>query len=82
MVVPAVLHQSDDRVRAEWQQEMAHLVRHDMTQKLRDLNMTRLGQMNGLRLDDWGGTYFWPKPIIPAPWWMMGRSVAYKFVKD
>lgn len=44
--------------------------------------MTRLGEMNGLRLDDWGGTYLWPKPAIPAPWWMMARSVAYKFVKD
>jgi len=42
--------------------------------------ITRLGEMNGFRLADWGGTYFYPP--IPAPWWMLARSVAYKFVKD
>lgn len=41
--------------------------------------ISRLGEMNGFRLDDWGGTYFYPP--IPAPWWMLARSVAYKFVK-
>jgi SAM-dependent methyltransferase len=41
--------------------------------------ISRLGEMNGFRLVDWGGTYFYPP--IPAPWWMLARSVAYKFVK-
>jgi len=40
--------------------------------------ITRLGEMNGFRLADWGGTYFYPP--IPAPW-LLARSVAYKFVK-
>ena len=40
--------------------------------------MTRLGEMNGFRLEDWGGTYFYPP--IPAPW-LLARSVVYKFVK-
>ncbi len=40
--------------------------------------ITRLGEMNGFRLQNWGGTYFYPP--IPAPW-MLARSVAYKFVK-
>src|SRR5881396_415831 len=40
--------------------------------------ISRLGEMNGFRLVDWGGTYFYPP--IPAPW-LLARSVAYKFVK-
>jgi SAM-dependent methyltransferase len=40
--------------------------------------ISRLGEMNGFRLDDWGGTYFFPP--IPAPW-LLARSIAYKFVK-
>lgn len=40
--------------------------------------ISRLGEMNGFRLADWGGTYFYPP--IPAPW-LLARSVAYKFVK-
>ena len=40
--------------------------------------ISRLGEMNGFRLDDWGGTYFYPP--IPAPW-LLARSVVYKFVK-
>ncbi|PYP35609.1 MAG: hypothetical protein DMD34_08395 [Gemmatimonadetes bacterium] len=42
--------------------------------------MTRLGEMNGFRLADYAGTYFYPP--IPAPWWLLARSIAYKFVKD
>lgn len=42
--------------------------------------MTRLGEMNGFRRADYAGTYFYPP--IPAPWWLLGRSIAYKFVKD
>jgi len=41
--------------------------------------ISRLGEMNGFRLVDWGGTYFYPP--IPAPW-LLARSVAYKFVRD
>jgi SAM-dependent methyltransferase len=40
--------------------------------------ISRLGEMNGFRLEAWGGTYFYPP--IPAPW-MLARSVAYKFAK-
>lgn len=40
--------------------------------------ISRLGEMNGFRLVDWGGTYF--HPPIPAPW-PFARSVVYKFVK-
>lgn len=40
--------------------------------------ISRLGEMNGFRLDDWGGTYFFAP--IPAPW-LLCRSIAYKFVK-
>ena len=40
--------------------------------------ISRLGEMNGFRLVDWGGTYFYPP--IPAPW-LLARSVAYKFEK-
>src|SRR6267378_2461096 len=42
--------------------------------------MTRLGEMNGFRRADYAGTYIWPP--IRAPWWLLGRSIAYKFVKD
>ncbi|HLQ59675.1 MAG TPA: class I SAM-dependent methyltransferase [Gemmatimonadales bacterium] len=42
--------------------------------------MTRLGEMNGFRRADYAGTYIYPP--IPAPWWPLGRSIAYKFVKD
>ncbi|HUL50223.1 MAG TPA: class I SAM-dependent methyltransferase [Gemmatimonadales bacterium] len=41
--------------------------------------ISRLGEMNGFRLADWGGTYFYPP--IPAPW-LFARSVVYKFVKN
>lgn len=40
--------------------------------------ITRFGEMNGFRLEDWGGTYFLAP--IPAPW-LLARSVVYKFVK-
>jgi SAM-dependent methyltransferase len=41
--------------------------------------MTRLGEMNGFRLDSYSGTYF--HPPIPAPP-LLARSVIYRFVKD
>lgn len=41
--------------------------------------MTRLGEMNGFRIDSYGGTYF--HPPVPAPP-LLARSVIYRFVKD
>jgi SAM-dependent methyltransferase len=40
--------------------------------------MTRLGGMNGFRLDAFGGTYLYPP--IPA-FGLMARSIVYRFVK-
>lgn len=41
--------------------------------------MTRLGQMAGFQLTGHKGTYLYPP--IPAPMWMLARSVAYRFVR-
>ena len=41
--------------------------------------MTRLGAMNGFRLDAFGGTYFYPP--IPA-FGLLARSIVYRFVKN
>ena len=41
--------------------------------------MTRLGEMNGFRIDAYGGTYL--HPPVPAPP-LLARSVIYRFVKD
>lgn len=40
--------------------------------------MTRLGEMNGFRLDDFGGTYFHPPIPMVA---LLARSIIYRFVK-
>lgn len=42
-------------------------------------NMTKLGEMNGFRLDRTGGTYL--HPPIPMPLPLLARSVIYRFVK-
>jgi SAM-dependent methyltransferase len=42
-------------------------------------NMTKLGEMNGFRLDGTAGTYF--HPPIPMPLPLLARSVIYRFVK-
>lgn len=42
-------------------------------------NMSRLGEMNGFRLDGLGKTYL--HPPIPAPFLLASRSVIYRFVK-
>ena len=40
--------------------------------------MTRLGEMNGFRLDGTAGTYFHPPiPMVP----LLARSIVYRFVK-
>ena len=40
--------------------------------------MTRLGEMNGFRLDGFAGTYLHP----PIPMWaLLARSIVYRFVK-
>lgn len=40
--------------------------------------MTRLGEMNGFRLDAFGGTYLHPPiPMVP----LLARSIIYRFVK-
>src|SRR3989442_1792149 len=36
-------------------------------------------ECGALGIVEWGGTNFYPP--MPAPWWMLARSVAYKFVK-
>ena len=41
--------------------------------------MTRLGEMNGFRIDAYGGTYL--HPPVPAPP-LLARSVIYRFVKE
>lgn len=41
--------------------------------------MTRLGEMNGFRLDGWGGTYL--HPPVPA-FGLLARSIVYRFVKQ
>lgn len=41
--------------------------------------MTKLGEMNGFRIDAYGGTYL--HPPVPAPA-LLARSVIYRFVKD
>jgi SAM-dependent methyltransferase len=41
--------------------------------------MTRLGEMNGFRLDGFRSTYFYPP--IPAPFPLASRSIVYRFVK-
>lgn len=41
--------------------------------------MTRLGNMNGFRLDGHRGTYFYPP--IPPPFPLASRSIVYRFVK-
>lgn len=41
--------------------------------------MTKLGEMNGFRLDDVGGTYFHPPiPMVP----LLARSIVYRFVRS
>lgn len=41
-------------------------------------NMTRLGEMNGFRLDAFAGTYLHP----PIPIWaLLARSIVYRFVR-
>jgi hypothetical protein len=40
--------------------------------------MTRLGEMNGFRLDGFAGTYLHPPiPMVP----LLARSIVYRFVK-
>src|SRR5688500_18538832 len=41
--------------------------------------MTKLGEMNGFRIDAYGGTYL--HPPVPAPP-LLARSVIYRFTKD
>lgn len=41
--------------------------------------MTRLGEMNGFRLDGYRGTYFYPP--IPPPFPLASRSIVYRFIK-
>jgi len=42
--------------------------------------MTRLGEMNGFRLDGFAGTYLYPP--IPPPFPLLSRSIVYRFVKS
>jgi SAM-dependent methyltransferase len=42
--------------------------------------MTRLGEMNGFRLDGHASTYLYPP--IPAPFPLLSRSIVYRFVKS
>lgn len=42
--------------------------------------ITRLGEMNGFRLDGFRSTYFYPP--IPAPFPLASRSIVYRFVKS
>lgn len=41
--------------------------------------MTRLGEMNGFRLDGTRGTYLYPP--VPPPFLFASRSIVYRFVK-
>lgn len=41
--------------------------------------MTKLGEMNGFRIDAYGGTYL--HPPVPAPA-LLARSVIYRFIKE
>ena len=41
--------------------------------------MTKLGEMNGFRIDAYGGTYL--HPPVPAPP-LLARSVIYRFIKE
>ena len=41
-------------------------------------NMTKLGEMNGFRLDGYAGTYFHPPIPMVA---LLARSIVYRFVK-
>lgn len=41
--------------------------------------MTRLGEMNGFRLDGYRGTYL--HPPVPPPFLLASRSIVYRFVK-
>lgn len=41
--------------------------------------MTKLGEMNGFRIDGYGGTYL--HPPVPAPP-LLARSVIYRFIKE
>ena len=41
--------------------------------------MTKLGEMNGFRIDAYGGTYI--HPPVPAPP-LLARSVIYRFIKE
>ncbi|HEX9582593.1 MAG TPA: class I SAM-dependent methyltransferase [Gemmatimonadales bacterium] len=42
--------------------------------------MTRLGEMNGFRLDGVAGTYLYPP--VPSPFPLLSRSIVYRFVKS
>jgi len=41
--------------------------------------MTKLGEMNGFRIDAYAGTYL--HPPVPAPP-LLARSVIYRFIKE